>query len=686
MGLSGKSPWHSRLAAFGFSVFALCGVSGQVARADADSSFSEGIATLLGTRRTEVKLTWDGSRRFSRKYGENGELRELVFHDDTLRPALTERIEFDGSEMRIRTVYRGSGTAAVLVERGIERLSARGATVSGELLWSASGDGPVLDRRTVASYSGAGIRRSEYELSGEGWKLVSEADVPSVFGEAATDKNGTQEYLSCLQSAGKAADADACAHLLSSLPLGQEAFADLGAASAENLKCAEGDRLFLPNGYSIDLKTCAAPAARAKLEAMSDRVVGTSVSCLNRVNPIVAAKMAGALASMRPMLTCAGTHERVSDEAFCKKSDPGYGACADRYDRVREKTAAFYDESNPNRLFLSSQDPMGREGSRAPAGESAGDPGLIATIFHESLHASGHLAHAPHEDPNAGPLHDASPPSFGDAVYGCEALCGPSPAFVTQEGCSACAHAEGNRPSAGFTESCKNFPKAAVMRQLTEVKMIEDAMTRCELARAEAKSESCAGLRGFSAFKNLCGKKEPGDAACLAAFRVYAAKEVLAAARGPGAATAFAFAIANRAHSAPYDVTSAGVVVPGKGDVADPNASGPSRRQFAAIVTDGFCQTVQDKSPDFLIKGADLAKIVAQYGGGLFPEAPDKVRLNLEGRNGFGAPYPLGEMQLTLAAQAGLGKETGQKLDPSAAIEASGCKSWFATRARGYHP
>ncbi|MBI3558151.1 MAG: hypothetical protein HY074_17945 [Deltaproteobacteria bacterium] len=666
-----------------FSAWGTLGCLLAAAPVVAADGIGAGYEKLLQTRFTDVDL---GASGFTRRYDAQGQLVEMVYVDRRATPAVTEKFEFSHApETQVHTIYHGK----VLVSRSVERYSAPGQLREIEALWSSRDDG-VLDRKTRTSYSDLQANITEYRLEGSDWKVISESTESSGHSATAT------EYTACLSKAGKVTDPAACSKLLDSFPVPQKDLKDFSAVAVENLTCLDGNELFLPNGYRIDTKTCDKRDAQDVIKRAANHAVGAQLSCLAKVNPKLADKMVLTLLARRPLIKCGGTTERVGNSEFCDKPDTG-SKCDKEYDHTRAVSSAFFSGKKAENLYLTGGDPMGHavSGGKDDELKAAVDKAkiqvderdLAATIFHETLHSCSHHHHKG-KDVLAGPDHDATPPSFADAVYGCEALCGPSPEKLTREGCQACATAEGNLPTQAARDKspthrdCAKFPDAATVRQLYTVRWVADQMTSCISGKGEAKVSACAALTGMTQFAAICGKDgKITDESCQTKLNIWAAKQVVAAARSKGAALAFKYTADSFSKAPPYEVVDGGIRVPAQVTMKIPGLENYSARRFANAIILGFCESVRAKFPDFKMTTGDLNKIGAEYGYGLFPDNPEElyIRSVNSGQWAKGG-YPLGEMIFDSKFM----KEN--KVNPSQPISSPDCPRYLDLRKNGYYP
>ncbi len=590
-----------------------------VSPARAGEPLSPGFENLLGTRLAEVELGKAGGETVSRKYDEHGALKELVYRNFSKRPPLVEKLEISHSpELWTRSSYHGS----VLVRRTTEHYSGVGVLARSESVWS-SNDTEKLDRKTVIRYLDLEAHITEFSQVSGSWQLVSDSTESAIEGKSQQ----TEAYTACLDAAHRITDVDRCGQMLDALPVSESNLQSFDAAEITNLTCEKDHQLFLPNGFRIDLATCSTPAARDLIRRVTDGSFGKQLACLDKINHGLAVKMAETVVARRPLVKCAGTSGRVGNQEFCSKPDDAGSACVRKIESMRQTTAAFFEPSHPENLYLAQADPMGT----APVNEGE----LATTLFHESLHSCAHHHHGG-KDTLKGGLHDAVPPSYGDAVYGCEALCGANPEFITREGCRACATAEQNKAAPGLLDSCAKFPSAASVRQLEEARWINANIQKCESSPPGKKAMACAALGALTLLPEVCGHMPVTDAACLSALKIAGAKRLLAVARNKTEAAAFAA-------KPKYTVTAQGLTV-----TFDPAAGSSQSDDFANIIVEGFCERIHQKSADFTVALSTLTAITAEFNAGVFPGAPTQVRL--DPRTGSKLHYPVSEMSGEAAA------------------------------------
>lgn len=453
---------------------------------NAADTLPKGYLWLAQAKVPTVELDPQNKLKVEKKFDASGLLTELTYYDYSSEPAQVERLEISRNqkpfaEIRTRTTLKGK----VVLRREIERYAKTDVLDEREVLWSSKRDGK-LDRRTIMRYDEVEIDVQEFDLVGESWKLRSTSRHP------AAETSRLDNYLACVKGTHNLADEAACRTYLETLPLNELKLQETGLPSFAAIECSKDDLYYLPNGFTVDLVSCRRKPpndnAVPRLRDATNQVMSSMVSCLRELNPKLAARFSLNIAARRPRLRCAYDQAYFPVKNYCDEKSSKFDECSKGFTKKRDVAGGFYSSRFPNDLFLTGGDPAAKDPSTSS---------LASLIFHEGLHSAG-LSGKELNNPH----HDHTPPHPGDAVYGCESLCGmkSSRARLTREGCEACVSSTENVPSLKLLNDCRRFPKADT---LIEAQAASDAAAdsvRC----LQGNAQLCTALTYNTFYKSVC--------------------------------------------------------------------------------------------------------------------------------------------------------------------------------------
>lgn len=514
-----------------------------------------GYDLLRATRVAEVDLEGDGKTVVNRRFDGDGRLVELTVTRKNFTPPRVESVTIERGATERRTRVETQGPRVVL--RQIEQLAAGGKLVRRETLWDEQSKG-FFTSRTVEEPEGSNLVLSKFRREGDSqeWTLLERQTHAGDYAEkrqtpaqkkraqlkeqAAGRAGGAknfERYYECVKNR-KSGDAASC-EVLSGLPLAELQLAEMVVPKYAELACERDGVLSLPNGYGIDLKSCRKkddPDTEADenaelidgIRAAVNTATGPMLSCLREVNKPLAQRFALALQERRPTLYCAQEEARFPVKTYCKSSDDG-AACEKTMRRHRETEGAFFSETQPNAIFFTRNDPV-------VDGQHIEDDGSNATLggilFHETLHACSHSM-SPPDAPLELEGHNANPPSFTDAVFGCGGLCGGESERLTRESCVACVgtkvNGQENPDAKRLMQQCQAFPLAEKKRTLKLISEIDSGLDGCERQLSlkqkdsSASTEGCDALESWDIVSKTCGKLHPDNRECRLKLRALTA-------------------------------------------------------------------------------------------------------------------------------------------------------------------
>lgn len=474
---------------------------------------------LLGSRLPRVELEDDGKLSVERKWDGAGDLSEVRWVDHGTSPVESEvlritpfgttRESYIGGHLwkRVREQMRsdiGRSGAKVLLKRETEWQSnpAKG-------LWDRLSVEYAKNNQWITDeserQSGSGEWRKMHSRSSE---LIA-FDVHSIGAHSNPKTNPVnhltplasqrvKEYAACLKKAIPAS-VDGCLQELTALRqagISETAMLDLTRFSHLKCEVSTGDTrlLWLPNGFRVDMRSCAGTKTQDFLEQAANGVVTQKLSCLREINPKLARRMALSIAEKSPILRCLGNPEqRQGVWDYCYEFD------IDKENKKPDCVAntialsenSFVEKSRPYDIFLKEADPS------HPRFAFTAER-VASVLFHESFHLLGRAGNF---------RHDYGFPS--DEVNGCEALCSADPQrrnHTTQEGCHACFTSEKNIfDSKQVDRACSRFLPEKLYSRFLDVLTVKRALEDCNGAAAQpARGIACDRLSGNSMQALFC--------------------------------------------------------------------------------------------------------------------------------------------------------------------------------------
>lgn len=507
-------------------------------------SVHEMMTSLNASKFTHVDLDGDGKADVVRQWKANGhDLKTIKYIDRTQTPSVWEVVDFTKKPYQVTRkvqalkIVMGAETADQDILISTSHYDWNGGLLKTEIL--SDPENKNWTKKIVTTREDMFLVRKEFSKSGSQWKVDNEEKTFSLFLQRANNEF-EEKYVNCLKEKNIDANLD-CSNFVRANVI--ENFVNI-ASKYTQLTCQAGDEIFTPSGFRVDAASCGnSPAAMNKIKNAVRKVTEENMKCLAALNPEFAADCAAAFQEKRPKVFCAQGYTSGSRtvEDFANKLCEGRsGSCQSDMRQMYQVTGGFYDGGLPNNLYLTGDDPNRRD----PPWNASSEKQLVSTLFHEMLHSCGH---------DGGRYHNH--PHFNDEVYGCEALCGGDASRLTREGCQSCFSARASRrglrrqywpPHRNVAQArrqktkdrnyCNQFPKEAVLRNLTFAMDLRTVLMPCDLNSDG--SECAIELRNQLAtdrFKNLCNGLDLGNQnqreRCISKFKVKTGKMILEASK-----------------------------------------------------------------------------------------------------------------------------------------------------------